>query len=87
MDANGVGNRRLTTAPLEDAVWAPSPGAYLTDGGSLFRVEHALSDSLSGELFLELEDCRTMEMVLCPARVVTASGLRSVTPTSEMRDG
>jgi hypothetical protein len=61
-------------------VWAPSPGTYLTDGGALFRVAHAITDNVKGELFLELEDCGTLEVVLCPARAVAASGLRSVTP-------
>jgi len=61
-------------------VWAPSPGAYLTDGAALFHVAHAISDTASGELYLKLEDCSTLEVVLCPARAVAGSGLRSVTP-------
>lgn len=81
MSLQGV-RREWLAGPLDDAVWAPSPGAYLTDGATLFRVEHALADSDTGELFLELEDCVTMKMLLCPARAVTASGLRSVTPAS-----
>jgi hypothetical protein len=67
-------------APFEDTVWAPSHGAYITNGAKLFHVEHTLWDNIKGEPFLELEDCDTLEVVLCPAREVTALGLRSVTP-------
>lgn len=49
-------------------MWAPSVGAYLTDGRALFRVADALSSR--GELLLELEDCGTLELVLCPVRTV-----------------
>jgi len=59
---------------------APTTGAYLTDGGALYRVAHLLSEGPGGETFLELEDCSTLELVLCPLR--TALGLRSVTPTT-----
>ncbi len=61
-------------------MWAPPPGAYLTDGTALFHVAHAISDTASGEMYLELEDCSTLEVVLCPARAVARCGLRSVTP-------
>ncbi len=69
-----------STAGIHDTVWAPSPGSYLTNGAALFRVAHAISDNAKGDLFLELEDCGTLEVVLCPARAVAESGLRSVTP-------
>jgi hypothetical protein len=71
---------RRSAAGLEETVWAPSPGAYLTDGAALSHVAHTISDTDSGELFLELEDCSTLEVVLCPARAVVGSGLRSVSP-------
>ena len=61
-------------------MWAPSQGAYLTDGAALFHVAHTISDSASGELYLELEDCSTLEVVLCPAHAVAGSGFRSVAP-------
>jgi hypothetical protein len=64
----------------EETVWSPSPGAYLTDEVALFRVAHAISDSASGELYLELENCSTHELVLCPARTVAGVGFRSVVP-------
>jgi hypothetical protein len=73
-------NRSHTTAGVEDTVWVPSAGAYLTDGATLFCVGHTLSDNVNGELFLELENCCTSDVVLCPARAVTPLGLRSVTP-------
>lgn len=64
----------------EDTAWAPSAGEYLTNGATLFCVGHTLSDLVSGELILELEDCGTLDLVLCPVRTLTALGLRSVAP-------
>jgi hypothetical protein len=65
---------------LEETVWAPSLGTYITDGLGLFRVEDAVSSV--GELFLELEDCATLELIVCAARTVGELGLRTVVPTS-----
>jgi hypothetical protein len=65
-----------------DTVWAPSAGAYLTDGSVLFRVADTLVDKVGGNLFLELEDCTTLEIVLCPARSVTELALHPITPAS-----
>ncbi len=73
-------NRTHTAAGVEDTLWAPSAGAYLTDGATLFCVGHTLSDNVNGELFLELENCRTSDVVLCSARAVAELGLRPVTP-------
>ena len=53
---------------------------YLTDGVKLLRIAHTLPCSVEGELFLALEDCATLEIVLCAARALGESGLRSVTP-------
>jgi hypothetical protein len=64
----------------EATVWAPPPDSYLTDGVELFWVAHTLADPVSQDLFVELEVCRTLELVLCPARAIAASGLRPVTP-------
>jgi hypothetical protein len=57
--------------------WAPGEGAYVTDGRSLFRLERAEHDAAGGPL-LVLEDCRTLERVLCPPRALIGRGLRSV---------
>ncbi len=35
-----------------------------------------------GELFLELENCTTLGLVLCPARTIAKLGLRMVIPAS-----
>lgn len=67
-------------AALQDTVWAPPTGAYLTDEAGLFRVADAFSNA--GELFLELENCTTLGLVLCPARTIAKLGLRVVAPTS-----
>lgn len=55
-------------------------GAYLTDGAKLLRVAHTLPCSVEGERFVALEDCVTLEIVLCPARTIMESRLRPVTP-------
>jgi len=57
----------------------PPAGAYVTDGAALFRVGHILAGGVGGESLIELEDCRTLELVLCPARRIVALG--TVTPT------
>ena len=73
-----TGRGRGAACEAAETVWAPSTGAYITDGTGLFRVADALSTR--GELFLELEDCNTLEIILCPARTVARLGLRTVTP-------
>jgi hypothetical protein len=55
-------------------------GAYLTDGRTLFRVERTLVDGPQGELFVELEDCATLELIFCSARSIAELDLRSVAP-------
>lgn len=57
-------------------------GAYVTDGASLFRVEHMHSDRASGKTFIELEDCATMVLSICTRETLAALPLRSVAPTS-----
>jgi hypothetical protein len=70
--------RRRAVTGREETVCAPSKDAYLTDETALFRVAEAISNR--GELFFELENCKTLELILCPARTVTKRGLRKVTP-------
>lgn len=55
-------------------------GAYLTDGKTLFRVERTLVDGPQGELFVELEDCATLELIFCSARSIGELELRTVKP-------
>lgn len=78
------------SAPCEGA--GPAPGAlgagsYVTDGRSLFRVQHGSLHGLAGELFLELEDCRTLDLVLCPAHVLDEAEIRWVVPVEAETDG
>ncbi len=75
---NAAERRSATTGGFQETVWAPSTGTYLTDGAGLYRVADALSSG--GELLLELEDCGTLEFILCPARTVAGLGLRTVAP-------
>jgi hypothetical protein len=58
-------------------------GTYLTDGHSLFRVQHAITEADGlhlEEALLELEDCRTLELILCSAGALERLGLRPVSP-------
>lgn len=55
-------------------------GAYLTDGKTLFRVERTLVDGPQGELFVELEDCATLELIFCSARSMAELDFRIVEP-------
>ena len=53
---------------------------YLTDGTALFHVERTLLDDPHGELLVELEDCATLELIVCSARSVAELGMRRVQP-------
>lgn len=59
--------------------WLPD-GSYLTDGKALFRVERTIVDGPHGELFVELEDCATLELIFCSAQSIAELGLRIVQP-------
>lgn len=59
----------------------PFQGGYLTDGETLFRIERTLVDS-RGELLVELEDCGTLELIVCSAPLIGDLGLRPVQPVS-----
>jgi hypothetical protein len=55
----------------------PSAGGYLTDGETLFRIERTLVQDAHGDLLVELEDCATLELIVCS---VAELGLRPVQP-------
>jgi hypothetical protein len=52
---------------------------YLTDGTTLFHVERTLMDD-PHEPLIELEDCVTLELIVCSARSVGELGMRPVQP-------
>ncbi len=61
-------------------------GTYLTDGRSLFRVQHAITEAEGlhlDEPLLELEDCATLELILCSAGALERLGLRPVSPSGD----
>lgn len=58
----------------------PLNSGYLTDGRALFHVERTLLDDPRGELLVELEDCATLELIVCSARSVAELGMRPVVP-------
>ncbi|HTA15324.1 MAG TPA: hypothetical protein VK781_10765 [Solirubrobacteraceae bacterium] len=61
----------------------PFDGGYLTDGEGLFHIERTLLNDPRGELLVELEDCTTLELIVCSARSVAELGLRPVQPYSQ----
>ncbi|HEV2980757.1 MAG TPA: hypothetical protein VGX51_04950 [Solirubrobacteraceae bacterium] len=62
-------------------------GDYVTDGRSLFRVEHMHTDPRTGRSFVELENCTTLELSAGPVDHPFALGLRSVTPVGALQPG
>ena len=62
-------------------------GAYVTDGRSLFRVEHVHADRRSGKMFVELENCTTLELSAGQVDDLFAGPLRCVTPGSRAEPG
>jgi hypothetical protein len=64
----------------EDILRGSLECSYLTDGRALFRIERTLFDDPRGELLVELEDCATLELIVCSARSVAELGMRPVTP-------
>jgi hypothetical protein len=74
----------------ENAERSSITGTYLTDGRSLFRVQHAITESDGlhlDEPLLELEDCATLELILCSAGALERLGLRPVDPSEDGRGG
>jgi hypothetical protein len=63
-----------------DAILEPIDRGYLTDGETLFHIERTLLNSPKSELLVELEDCGTLELIVCSARSVAEFGLRPVKP-------
>ncbi len=55
-------------------------GAYVTDGSSLFRVAQTIADGRTGNLLVELEDCRTYEVIICSAAALSDLRLAEVKP-------
>lgn len=72
------GERRIATG--RQAAKVLPDGSYLTDGKTLFRVERTLVDGPQGELFVELEDCATLELIFCSARSLAELDFRIVQP-------
>lgn len=71
-----------TPTQIEGPVGMPFEGGYLTDGETLFRIERTLVEDARGDLLVELEDCGTLELIVCSARLVGELGLRPVQPLS-----
>ena len=74
------GSRDTASRIAQTADFGLSAGEYVTDGSTLFRVEHAHVQAGSGELFVELENCRTLELSVWSADALVARPLRCVTP-------
>ncbi len=65
---------------------APTPfdRGYLTDGMRLFHIERTLVEDSHGELLVELEDCATLDLIVCSARSVAELGMRPVQPLARI---
>jgi len=81
------GNSRRSHSPVREprATSAPEPptpplGAYLTDGCCLYRVTQTIRNKRPGERYVALEDCKTLDVVLCPAHALSEQRLRAVMP-------
>ncbi|HXB15986.1 MAG TPA: hypothetical protein VNV44_09625 [Solirubrobacteraceae bacterium] len=80
-------DREAAAAPTRREPEEPGSltGTYLTDGRSLFLVQHTITESEGLHLqepLLELEDCKTMELILCSAGALARLGLRPVKPAA-----
>lgn len=73
-------HQRNPETQAEEILARPLDGNYLTDGRALFHVERTLLDSPHGELLIELEDCATLELIVCSAESVAELGMRPVKP-------
>jgi hypothetical protein len=71
------------TSSANDSSSIPFDGGYLTDGETLFHIERTLLDDPHGQLLVELEDCATLELIVCSARSVAELGLRPVQPRAQ----
>ena len=82
---------RADETPVQQPEQKPSlTGTYLTDGRSLFRVQHAITEADGlhlDEPLLELEDCSTLELILCSAGALERLGLRPVDPSADAHHG
>ena len=89
-DAGDRGEQDARPQAAEERNETPSAtGTYLTDGRSLFRVQHAITEADGlrlDEPLLELEDCATLELILCSAGALERLGLRPVEPAPGQGD-
>jgi hypothetical protein len=76
----GVHQRSLETEAQQQILPNPLDSGYLTDGRALFHVERTLLDNPPGELLIELEDCGTLELIVCSVQSVAELGMRAVKP-------
>ena len=67
-------------APCAQSARGLSVGQYVTDGARLFCVAHVIRERRNGAELLELEDCRTLELVVCPADETERTPMAPVRP-------
>jgi hypothetical protein len=72
------------TSSASESSPIPLDGGYLTDGETLFHIERTLVEDARGDLLVELEDCATLELIVCSSRAVTELGLRPVRPLAHV---
>jgi hypothetical protein len=52
----------------------------LTDGETLFHIERTLVEDARGDQLVELEDCATLELIVCSGRSLAQLAMRPVQP-------
>jgi hypothetical protein len=94
--AKSVGCVGAPQPPLESAAAGLPPaalehalsliGTYVTDGRSLFHVQHAIWDRAGGAPLFELENCGTLELLVCQCDALDSLRLRVAVPAESAFD-
>jgi hypothetical protein len=79
VNASGRNARPRLTDPGVITDDAGQPTRYLTDGVNLYRYVGTIPSSVGH--VVGLENCRSLDLTLCPVDELQALRLRSVTPT------
>lgn len=67
-----------TAGVVDDQQWFV--GLYLTDGSALFHVQQVISDLCGDATLVELENCGTLELIVCPRGTLDDGKLRRISP-------
>lgn len=76
------GNRRARGRAGCSEPPLPEAGDYVTDGSSLFWVFRVLRNERYGKILVELEDCTTLDLILCSADALRRARVAAVLPSA-----